>query len=107
MGAAAAAGTEADGIAISWMFNRVFIRHTFRVQLPMNIQYVSRTFNRVTRSAACNSVNREMSSTIRPIVGSVSAWATGSGGGEDDGGGSSDDLEADVVVVARDLNELG
>jgi len=64
-------------MAISWMFNRVF--------------------NCVTRSAACNSVNPEMSSTIRVMLGSCDDFAGGGGGTEDD---------ASAAAVARNLEQL-
>jgi hypothetical protein len=54
------------------------------------------TFNSVTRSAACSKVKLEMSSTMRPILGSEGAAG---------GGGGVEEVAAVVVAVARHLDE--
>jgi hypothetical protein len=56
-----------------------------------------RTFKRVTRSAACSSVSPEMSSTMRPILGSL-----GGGGGVDE---DTDSVANHLVRLANELGE--
>lgn len=54
------------------------------------------TFNSVTRSAACSNVKPEISSTIRPILGSEGAT-----------GGGDVEEEVAVAAVVRHLDEHG
>lgn len=78
--AAATGATDAEGMAISWMFNRdCYFNHSRKSASTLR-QILLRTFSAETKSAACSNVSPGMSSTIRPILGSRFAGGDGGGG---------------------------
>lgn len=77
---AAAAGTDAaEGMAISWIFSRVCRRKPNEVRKRIRARDGVLALSSETRSAAWRRVRPEMSSTMRPILGSTGVVF---GGGE-------------------------
>ena len=68
--ATGAAAGAAEGIAISWMLSFVCKRTFVSRQVPHGATARGQTLSNVTRSAACNRVRPEMSSTILTSFGS-------------------------------------